>query len=71
MPIAGICPNATSKHQAFVDEVNDAPLRVSPTESTALWMILKHMLEQTQIRGRMSLDEIARLKVACANVDQL
>ena len=36
MPIAGICPNATSEHQAFVDEVNDAPLRVSPTESTVL-----------------------------------
>ena len=37
----------------------------------SLWMILKHMLEQTQIRGRMWLDEIAKLKIACANVDQL
>ena len=27
-------PNATSKYQAFVDEVNDALLRVSPTKST-------------------------------------
>ena len=46
-------PNATSKYQAFVDEVNDALLRVSPTESTVLWGILTHMLEQTQIRGRV------------------
>ena len=29
-------PNATSEYQAFVDEVNDALLRVSPTESTVL-----------------------------------
>ena len=28
--------NATSEHQAFVDEVNEAPLRVSATESTVL-----------------------------------
>ena len=27
-------PNATSEYQAFVDEVNDAFLRVSPTKST-------------------------------------
>ena len=36
MPIAGICPNATSEYQTFVDEVNDALLRVSATESTVL-----------------------------------
>ena len=29
-------PNAMSEYQAFVDEVNDALLRVSPTESTVL-----------------------------------
>ena len=29
-------PNARSKYQAFKDEVNDALLRVSATESTAL-----------------------------------
>ena len=29
-------PNVTSEYQAFVDEVNDALLRVSPTESTIL-----------------------------------
>ena len=29
-------PNATSEYQAFVDEVNDALLRVSATESTVL-----------------------------------
>ena len=29
-------PNARSKYQAFVDEVNDALLRLSPTESTVL-----------------------------------
>ena len=33
VPIAGICPNATSEYPAFVDEVNDALLRVSSTES--------------------------------------
>ena len=38
VPIAGIryAPNATSEYQAFVDEVNDALLRVSATESTVL-----------------------------------
>ena len=36
MPVAGICPNAASEYQAFVDEVNDALLRVSPSESTVL-----------------------------------
>ena len=46
-------PNATTEYQAFVDEANDALLRVSPTESTSLWRILTHMLEQTQIRGRV------------------
>ena len=35
---------ATNKYQAFVDEVNYALLRVSPTESTVL---LTHILEQT------------------------
>ena len=29
-------PNATNEYQAFVDEVNEAFLRVSPTESTVL-----------------------------------
>ena len=29
-------PNARCKYQAFVDEVNDALLRVSPTESTVV-----------------------------------
>ena len=29
-------PNAASEYQAFEDEVNDALLRVSPTESTVL-----------------------------------
>ena len=29
-------PNATSEYQAFVDEVNNVLLRVSPTESTIL-----------------------------------
>ena len=36
-------PNATSDYQAFVDEVNDALLRVSPTESTVLMGILTHI----------------------------
>ena len=36
VPIAGICPNATSEYQIFVDEVNDALLRESATESTVL-----------------------------------
>jgi len=31
-----VCPNAASEYQAFVDEVNDALLRVSPSESTVL-----------------------------------
>ena len=29
-------PNATSEYQAFVDDVNDALLRISPTASTVL-----------------------------------
>ena len=37
VPIADICPYATSEYQAFVDEVNDALLRVSPTASTVLY----------------------------------
>ena len=36
MLIAGTCLNATSEYQTFVDEVNDALLRVSATESTVL-----------------------------------
>ena len=36
VPIAGTCPNATSEYQTFVDEVNDALLRVSATECTVL-----------------------------------
>ena len=34
--IAGICPIATSEYQDFVDEVNEALLRVSRTEFTVL-----------------------------------
>ena len=45
--------NATSEYEAFVDELNDALLRVPPTEFTVLTGILTHMLEQTQIRGRL------------------
>ena len=48
-------PNATSEYQAFVDEVNDALIRV-PTESTVLREISKHTPKQTQIRG--SIDSI-------------
>ena len=44
-------PNATSEYQTFVDEVNDALLQVSFTESIVL--ILTQMLEQAQIRGRV------------------
>ena len=32
--IADIWPQCTSEYQAFVDEVNDAFLRISRTEST-------------------------------------
>ena len=46
-------PDATSEYEAFVDEVNDALLRVSPTEFTVLTGILMHMLEQTQKRRRV------------------
>ena len=46
-------PNATTEYQVFVDEVNDVLLQVSPTEFTILVGILTHMLEQTQIRGRV------------------
>ena len=46
-------PNSRSEYQAFVNEINDALLRVSPTESTVLMGILTHMLEQTQIRERV------------------
>ena len=41
------------EYQAFVDEVHDALLRVSPIESTVFMGILEHMLEQTQIRGKV------------------
>jgi len=35
MPVAGICPQCCeSEYQAFVNEVNDALLNVSPFEST-------------------------------------
>ena len=36
VPIAGICPNATSEYQSFVGEVNDALFQVSRTKSTVL-----------------------------------
>ena len=36
-----------------MDEVNDRFLRVSLTESIVLMGILTHMLEQTQICGRV------------------
>ena len=36
VPIAGTCVYATSEYQAFVEDVNNALLRVSPTESTVL-----------------------------------
>ena len=34
--LQGYAPNATSEYQAFVDEVNEALLRVSATEPTVL-----------------------------------
>ena len=37
MLIAGVCPNAVSEYQAFVDDVNDALQRVGSTESTILF----------------------------------
>jgi len=40
-------PNAASEYQAFMDEVNDALLRVSPSESTVL-LVSVHTLEQTR-----------------------
>ena len=48
-------PNAKSEYQAFVDEVNDAFLRVAYQllNLQFLWGILTHMLEQTQICGRV------------------
>ena len=67
-------PNATSEYQTFVDEVNDALLRVSAAESTFLWGILTHMLEQTQIRGRVwsenmeSLDWMRTEGIYCSSV---
>ena len=36
MPIADYTPNAVSKYQVFVDDVNDALQRVGSTESTIL-----------------------------------
>ena len=67
-------PNATSEYQAFVDEVNDALLRVSLTESTLLMGIFTHMLVQTQIRGRVlsenmeSLDGMRTEGIYCRSV---
>ena len=61
-------PNATSEYQTFVDEVNDALLRVSATDSTVL------MLEQTQICGRVwsenmeSLDWMRTEGIYCRSV---
>ena len=37
MPIAGVCPNAVSEYQAFVDDVNNALQRVGSTESSSLF----------------------------------
>jgi len=45
--------NAASEYQAFVDEVNDALLRESPSESTVLWGISTHTVEQTRKHGRV------------------
>jgi len=36
MTVAVYAPNAASEYQAFVDEVNDVLLKVSPSESTVL-----------------------------------
>ena len=52
-PLQVYAPNATSEYQAFVDEVNDALLHISPTESAVFTGILTHMLEQTQICGKV------------------
>jgi len=41
-------PNAVSEYHAFVDEVNDALLRVSPSESTVFIGISTHTLVQTR-----------------------
>ena len=47
-------PNVTSEYQAFVDEVNDALLRVSPTEFTVLMgNFHAHVGTDTKIRGRV------------------
>jgi len=46
-------PNAASEYQAFVDEVNDALLRVSPLNLRSLWGISMHTLEQTWKHGRV------------------
>ena len=45
--------DSTCEYQTFVDNVNDALPRVSPTESTVLIWILRHMLYQIQIRERV------------------
>ena len=48
-------PNATSEYQTFVDEVNDALLRVSATESTVLMGDFNAHVETEvhKIRGRV------------------
>ena len=70
-------PNATSEYQAFVDEVYDALLRVSPTESTVLMGDFKaHVGIDTDTRkaviekhGVTGLNENGRylLQLCCSN----
>ena len=77
VPIAGICPQAACEYQAFVDEVNDGLLRVSPTESTVLMGDLNaHVGADTDTRkgvigkhGVTGLNENGRylLQLRCSN----
>ena len=70
-------PNATSESHAFVDEVNDALLRVSPTESTVLiWDFNAHVETDADTwkgvirkRGVTGLNENGRylLQLCCSN----
>ena len=70
-------PNATSEFQAFVDEVNHALLRVSPTKSTVLMGEFNaHVGTETDTRkgvigkhGVTGLNENARylLQLCCSN----
>ena len=46
-------PNATSEYQAFVDDINDALLRVSPTESTVLMGNFNAHVGTDTVRGRV------------------